>query len=195
MTIKDRLKELVLISGSNAKFGEIVGKTETTVRNWCNGRSEPKIKDLLLISDKFKVNLDWLLRENTIDVNVCSDYEMIPQVPGLDPYAEPITKKHFSKRWLSHFLGDNFSASDLVLLKSGMGHRQMFDKTRGFEFIRKGDILLLDMSRTNSDSGGMFLEKKENLPYMVRSFDHDSPLVPEEFGKIIGRIAWLGREL
>ncbi len=47
---------------SQEEFAEILNVTRQTVSNWENGNNYPDIETLIMISDKFKVSLDILLK-------------------------------------------------------------------------------------------------------------------------------------
>ena len=47
---------------SQEQFSEILNVTRQTVSNWENGKNYPDIETLIMISDKFNVSLDILLK-------------------------------------------------------------------------------------------------------------------------------------
>ncbi len=48
-------------SGNVTKFSRNIGKRESVVRNWMQG-AQPRLADLLLVSDAEAISLDWLTR-------------------------------------------------------------------------------------------------------------------------------------
>ncbi|MCL2176961.1 MAG: helix-turn-helix domain-containing protein [Firmicutes bacterium] len=62
MHFKERLRELRLDSGlTQAKLAEKLSVTDTTIRHWEAGRSQPSIQLLVILSDLFDVTLDYLV--------------------------------------------------------------------------------------------------------------------------------------
>jgi transcriptional regulator with XRE-family HTH domain len=49
---------------SQNAFAKMIGFSQQTINCWCMGKREPDFDTLILISDKLKVSLDFLLRND-----------------------------------------------------------------------------------------------------------------------------------
>lgn len=56
----DRIEALVNIAGSNSEFARLCGVSESVVRKWRRGESDPSREHLITIAKAFNVNLLWL---------------------------------------------------------------------------------------------------------------------------------------
>lgn len=57
-----RLRQLRTENGyTQAEIAKIVGLQDSTVRMWELGKSEPKIKTLIILADFFGVTIDYLV--------------------------------------------------------------------------------------------------------------------------------------
>lgn len=65
MEFKDRLKELRTENSlTQVQLGKIVGVSKMAVSHWEKGHSEPSINQLILLSEIFKVSIDYLVGKN-----------------------------------------------------------------------------------------------------------------------------------
>ncbi len=73
----ERIKSLAKEAGGNSEFARRCNVSESVVRSWIKGDSDPSRKRISAISDAFNVNLLWLV-----------DGEGIKYKDGQSPYAE-----------------------------------------------------------------------------------------------------------
>jgi len=60
--MKERLAELIAELGILKKdFAESIGVSTGNLSDWLSGKTEPSAKPLSRISEKYKVNLNWLV--------------------------------------------------------------------------------------------------------------------------------------
>jgi transcriptional regulator with XRE-family HTH domain len=72
MKLQENLKNLIKINKLNyAQFGDIIGKSEATVGNWCVGKTSPDASDLIKIADAFKIKdlNEFLTGKKNEDIN------------------------------------------------------------------------------------------------------------------------------
>ena len=61
-----------------SELGELMGFSQVAITYWENGRSEPKLKDLLKLCEIFEVSIDYLLGFNSVRYNnVPPEYETV----------------------------------------------------------------------------------------------------------------------
>ncbi len=65
--IKERLKELRKENSLTQKqIAKIINKSETAYASWEQGLAEPCINDLILLSNYYKVSIDYLVGKEDI---------------------------------------------------------------------------------------------------------------------------------
>ena len=57
----DRFRELVDLQGGVSKISELTGISRPTINFWYNGQRTPDAENLIIISEKLNVSIDWLL--------------------------------------------------------------------------------------------------------------------------------------
>lgn len=60
--IGNRIKELrIELNMNQTKFGEILGFSQDTISLWENGKSLPRVEDIIAICKTFNIESDYLL--------------------------------------------------------------------------------------------------------------------------------------
>lgn len=93
---KIRIEKLL----TQEKFGKVIGKSITIVNNWEKGKYEPSMETLILISQKFNINLNWLLLgegEMTKEDLSKNQIEKIPDDIKEGIFKYPDLQKHISR--------------------------------------------------------------------------------------------------
>lgn len=104
---------------SQEQLAEVLNVTRQTVSNWENGNNYPDIETLIMISDKFKVSLDILLK---------GDKEMIKDI------NKKITNNKILKRVII------FLSLVIVILSAGyIVYREYFYRTKIIYRVNKDD--------------------------------------------------------
>ncbi len=93
-------------------IGLLVDKGQTTIGNWENGKSEPNIEELLIISNFFDISIDLLLKVDLARTNYL--YPDLTKEEDLPPSKENTVKyshneweslvNEYDERILSHIL-------------------------------------------------------------------------------------------
>lgn len=98
----ENLQKLIYKEGSVTAFGRSIGVTRDSVNNWLSGRSDIRLNDLVTISKKYDVSVDYLLGLSDIPA-VDPDMRTAIQVTGLSQKAIE-TVKHCDPIILSDLL-------------------------------------------------------------------------------------------
>lgn len=138
---------------SQEKFAEILGVTRQTVSNWENYKNYPDISTLIMISNKFNISLDELLKDdktmiNNIDKKIKKNkifkiiiiilisiiiiysilFYMFPEIISQNP-------KNHNRAWITCTKGDEE-------LLYQLGYNKVFKYTLGFNLrIRNMDYI------------------------------------------------------
>ncbi len=156
---------------SQEQLAEVLNVTRQTVSNWENGNNYPDIETLIMISDKFKVSLDILLK---------GDKEMIKDI------NKKITNNKILKRVII------FLSLVIVILSAGyIVYREYFYRTKIIYRANKADGYItnkcnLDGKRLRlmasvhpvcSENGKVKIIKN---PLFIEDFDDDAIAYTEE---------------
>lgn len=163
--------------GSKSKFAVETGKTAAQITDICKGRGKPTFDYLLTLSEKFKVNLNWLITgegPSFIDQITMDDYpassetdaaffEQFSIVPKYDVQASAgygaflqseqiVDYLAFKRSWVrSDLRADPFK---LALITA--------DGDSMEPTIRTGDLLLIDLSQTRIKKDSIYVLRMED---------------------------------
>lgn len=63
---------------SDRQFEDKLGFKHSAIYSWRNGRAEPKLDDLFILSDYFEVSIDYLLgREKQATINISANKKVL----------------------------------------------------------------------------------------------------------------------
>jgi phage repressor protein C with HTH and peptisase S24 domain len=211
----DRIGEVADAVGGNSALARLCGVSESVVRKWRAGESEPTLSNLVAIARAGRVNVEWLAtgegEKHPGQVVSAADYVFVPLYDvssatgqGAFVNAEPTTEAlAFRREWLRSRIAA--SPRDLSLLN-----------VRGDSMeptLRDGDVIMINRADTAVGEGiyvffldGWLFVKRLQLRgveiWMVsenKAAGSGAPL--ENFGefeepsRIIGRVVWVGRRL
>ncbi|MBJ7537185.1 XRE family transcriptional regulator [Marinomonas transparens] len=216
-SFKDRINVLSEKVGGMSALARLSGVSESVVRKWKQGDSEPTVSRLLALAQAGGVSVNWLVTgessENTEsqpkDDDITREFAMIPgykvQVsagPGMAPHdEEPTRYLAFRHKWLKY---RNLNESDLVLVF-----------TRGDSMeptISDNDTLMIDTSQRDMIDGSIYVIRTDNHLVVKRVQKlinkgllllsdnkeyKEQAIEPNEADdlEVIGRVVWIGKDV
>lgn len=101
ISFQKRLKEVrVKYFITQEKFGESIGRSMTIVNQWEKGKASPSMETLILISQKFNINLNWLLLGEGEMIKEDFSKNQIEKIPDdikVGIFKYPDLQKHISR--------------------------------------------------------------------------------------------------
>jgi len=214
MNFNDRVKSIrVLKSLTQDQFSALLGVKQKTVSNWESGRNEPNITTLHEISNKWAVNLHWLLtgegemlKGEGSSALSNEDLLYIPEYnvelsAGFGVYPEDhalsVGNRPFAASWLKK---KGLHAKDLKLVRVAGDSME--------PLLKDKDIIMLDTSKTKPNQAMPFAVRLDdellvksiqhlgdgNLALVSRNKAYNDILInqsspPEDF-QVIGAVVW-----
>ncbi|MEN6409702.1 MAG: helix-turn-helix transcriptional regulator [Anaerolineaceae bacterium] len=225
MNFSERLRVIRKKRGiSQEEFAQSLEVSQRVISNWETGKHQPSIEDLVKISAKFDVDLNWLLiglgeseyiqigqpQETPIgqESEQSPDPEIYTEIPlyelevaagsgAVMDKENIITKLAFRKDWLRR---SGFHGSDLLLVKITGDSME--------PTLYDGGMILIDGSKKQIKSEKIYVFRHDDEGYVKRlrkSGDQVTAIsdnraypewqIPVSDVKIIGRVVWAARIL
>jgi len=142
---------------SQRAFAKILEISPSFMNQIESGKKQPNIDLICSISEKFNINLNWLLTGHSSMFN--DDVVKIPFMNEKEKFIK--MEKHLIEESL------NASPEDLVAIKA--------DTDLNFPTIKNDDILIVDRVKSQLEDGGLFLIKfkKETVIRRIALFPND----------------------
>lgn len=220
-----RLSWVIDRCGGLTKAAKLAGTTTDTLANWREGRTKPNLFGVVPLCGVAGVSLDWLVgcgpgiqAERSLDEAIDFSYRLSDGEFSLVPYLPEVEETP----WFGLLPGDGYCAAIAFrsewLRKLGLGN----DKVRAFivrddsmePTIKQGDTLIIDTSFNRARDNGIYvvsfsgniLVKRVSLRRdggIALVSDRGGDLYPTEVippgdatsFAVVGRVAWLGREV
>jgi len=216
-SFKDRINILSEKVGGMSALARLSGVSESVVRKWKQGDSEPTVSRLLALAQAGNVSVNWLVTGETSDNteakpsanDITKEFAMIPgykiQVsagPGSTPMDEEPTRfLAFRHKWLKY---RGLNKKDLVLVF-----------TRGDSMeptISDNNTLMIDTSQRDMIDGSIYVIRTDNhlvvkrvqklinkgLLLLSDNKDYKEQIIePNEANdlEVIGRVVWIGKDV
>ncbi|WP_333874936.1 LexA family transcriptional regulator [Methylobacter sp.] len=213
-----RITQLIDIAGGNSELARKCEVSESVVRKWRNGESDPSRKRLMVIADIMGVSLEWLAsgkgsmwKGETVAVSSSPDIDDFCYIPLYDVYASTghgllndneqiIDRLAFKQSWFRTEIG--LSPENCCLIHV-IG--DSMEPT-----LHKRDVVMIDCSPTNiiedgiyclKLSSGLLIKRIQRLMGRKLKVISDNPAYEaftiDDFNTedhaIIGRVVWAGK--
>ncbi|MBJ7553124.1 XRE family transcriptional regulator [Marinomonas spartinae] len=217
-SFQDRINMLSEKVGGTSALARLSGVSESVVRKWKQGDSEPTLTRLLALAEAGGVSVNWLVTGKTDNASqaeaqpkddITKEFAMIPgykiQVsagPGTAPMEEEPTRfLAFRHKWLKY---RGLNEKDLVLVF-----------TRGDSMeptISDNNTLMIDTSQRDMIDGSIYVIRTDNhlvvkrvqklinkgLLLLSDNKDYKEQIIePNEANdlEVIGRVVWIGKDI
>ena len=206
----ERLRFALAKLGGSAKGARATGIPKRTLESWVRGERTPKAEAVAKIADATEVDLRWLITgEGGPEAPVTGEQvELVPVLEMQAPEGAPTWREEDCVRELlpltAHFIRRLGAQPGNVRLVEMHSTREIDEKL----LLRRGDWLLLDVSRRDPFTGGLFVLRPGNhlQVHLIKIDPHGEAhtvepgghrLTPAELkalGKtVVGRILWIMR--
>jgi len=214
----ERITQLIGIAGGNSEFARKCGVSESVVRKWRNGESDPSRKRLMIIAGVMGVSLEWLAsgkgpigKGETVAASSFTDIDNFCYIPlyDVDGRAEqvlpndneqPIDGLAFKRSWFRTEIGLSPENCRLIQVIG-----DSMEPT-----LHKRDMVMIDCSPTEVIEDGIYCLKLNSdllIKRIQRLMGHKLKVISDNSAyeaftiddfntkdhAIIGRVIWAGK--
>ena len=221
-TFKDRVSELIRLCGSTSRLARSSGVSESVVRKWRDGQSEPTLSNLVALANAGGKSIEWLATgkdslPNPINVNKGHDMtsEEWSEFACIPLYNVEVSAGH----------GIELQDEETVC---SIAFRQDWLRSKGFQkehlatisargdsmepTILNGNLLLINCLKKEVTADSIYVIRSDGRLYVKRLqkmcsgeiyINSDNPAYKTEVItvdklndlEIIGRVVWVGHEI